>query len=133
MMDKRTIDIITTLLLGIVPFIVWLIALMQNIEIPLQYVAVLSLILAALSQYTSNQRVKEAEETVKKWIRYDYLTTILLTVWPWILFFQPQIMAQIPVAYGGIGTFIFLVLSQWAAEEREKQAQVVVPEAPTEA
>ena len=131
-MDKRTIDIITTLALGIVPFIVWLIALMQNINIPIQYVMVVSLVLAFLSQYTSNQRVKEAEETVKKWIRYDYLTTILLTAWPYVLFFQPQIMAQIPVAYAGIGTFIFMVLSQWAAEEREKQAQSI-PAVPTEA
>lgn len=121
-MDKRTIDILTTLLLGVIPLIVWLLALLQGVNIPAQYVSITSIILAALSQYTSNSRVQEATETVKKWVRLDYLTTILLTIWPWILYFQPQIMGQIPAAYAGAGSFIFMILSQYVAEKRAENA-----------
>lgn len=125
-MDKRTIDILTTLSLGGIPLIVWLLALLQGINIPIIYVGIISIILATLSQYTSNIRVREATETVKKWARLDYLTTILLTIWPWILYFQPQIMGQIPVAYAGIGSFIFMVLSQYVAEKRAEKADTTL-------
>lgn len=125
-MDKRTIDIITTLALGVIPLIVWLLAMIQGINIPVIYVGIVSILLAVLSQYTSNQRVRDATETVKKWVRLDYLTTILLTIWPWILYLQPQIMGQIPAAYAGIGSFIFMVLSQYVAEKRSEKADTVL-------
>lgn len=122
MLDKRQIDILTTLVLGAIPPIVWILALLQGLYIPPEYAVAMTIILAALSQYTSNQRVKEATETLKKWIYFDYLTTILLTIWPWILYLQPQIMGRIPIAYAGAGSFIFMVLSQYVAEKRAEKA-----------
>jgi uncharacterized membrane protein len=120
-MDKRTLDIITTAMLAAIPLIVYFWAAIEQI-LPPEYLVASNIILAAISQYTSNKRVVEAVETVKKWIYFDYLTTILLTVAPWILYFQPQIMGAVPVEYVGIVSFLLAVLSQWAADKRENKS-----------
>lgn len=122
MIDKRTLDVLTTLFLAVIPLLLYFWTAIESI-VPPAYLLISTLILAVISQYAANQRVTEAVETVKKWIYFDYLTTILLTVWPLVLAFQPQIMGAIPVAYAGVGSFILAVLSQWVADQREEKAE----------
>lgn len=124
-MDKRTLDVLTTLSLAVIPLLLYFWTAIEAI-IPPAYLVISTLILAVISQYAANQRVTEAVETVKKWIYFDYLTTILLTIWPLVLAFQPQIMGAIPVAYAGAGTFILAVISQWVADKREEKSETLL-------
>jgi membrane glycosyltransferase len=106
---KEFQDNATTLLLACVPLALLLISYFYA-YIPPEYIALVTIFLAFLSQYTSNQRVKDSVEIVKKWIRWDYITTILLAVWPLIVTFQPQILVYVPPALLGFVTVIFTII-----------------------
>lgn len=114
----------TTLLLACVPLTLLLISYFYA-YIPPAYIALVTIILAILSQYTSNQRVKDSVETVKKWIRWDYITTILLVVWPILVSVQPQLLVYVPPAFLGIVTALFAIISQYVADKREENSEQV--------
>ena len=115
---KKFYDIVTTLIFGLVPLTLLVISY-TLIYIPPEYIVLVTMITGIISQYASNQRVKDSVETVKKWIRFDYLTTILLAIWPILVAYQPQIMLQIPGQLIIPVTIIFTIISQWVAEKRE--------------
>jgi membrane glycosyltransferase len=120
---KEFVDIGTTLLLASVPLTLLLISYFYA-YIPPEYIALVTIVLAILSQYTSNQRVKDSVETVKKWIRWDYITTILLVVWPIIASIQPQLLVNVPPALLGLVTALFAITSQWVADKREENSEI---------
>ena len=122
---KEFVDIGTTLLLASMPLALLLISFFYA-YIPPEYIAMVTIILAILSQYTSNQRVKDSVETVKKWIRWDYITTILLVVWPIIASIQPQLLVNVPPALLGLVTALFAITSQWVADKREENSELEV-------
>ncbi|WJI09172.1 hypothetical protein FGU46_03230 [Methanobacterium sp. CWC-01] len=130
MLDKRQIDILTTVGLVVFGIIAYFLAAITGI-LPPEYATALVLIVGVISQLTSEARVREATETFKKWIYFDRLTTILLMAWPIVLIFQDTIMGAIPVAYVGAGSFIFAVISQYVADKREEKSEPVV-DAPTQ-
>jgi hypothetical protein len=78
--------------------------------------------MAFISQYASNQKLKIVLRLFKKWIRFDYLTTLLLAVWPIILAYQSQIIAFSPPALTVVVTGLFGFVSQWVAEKRNENA-----------
>ena len=121
MLDKRQLDILTTSALALFGIIAYFLADITGI-LPPTIATALVLVVGVISQLTSEQRVREATETLKKWIYFDRITTILLVAWPIVLLFQDQIMASIPLSYVGIGSFIFAVVSQWVAEKRAENA-----------
>lgn len=116
---KKLWDILTTVILASVPLALLLISYFIA-YIPPEYIALVTLVLAILSQQASNQRVKDSVEIVKKWIRWDYITTILLVVWPIIAAYQSQLMVQIPPALIIPVTIIFTIISQYVADKREE-------------
>ena len=122
---KRVWDILTTLIFAFVPLTLIVISYLV-VYIPPEYIALVALVTALLSQYTSNQRVKDSVETVKKWIRFDYLTTILVAVWPIIIAYQPQLMVQVPPVLIIPVTIIFAILSQFVADKRESNSTLPV-------
>lgn len=116
-MDKKIFDYSTTLFLVAIPFIL----LFKDYIIvytPPEYLILVTLFLAVLSQFAANQRVKDAIETVKTWIIVDYLTTILLAFGPIILTYQALILQQIPVEYVPIATILLGLLSQFVTNKR---------------
>lgn len=115
---KEFEDIGTTLLLACVPLAMILISYFYA-YIPAEYIVFVTLVLAILSQLASNKRTKDSVETVKKWMRWDYITTILLAVWPIVLTVQPQLLIYVPPAFLGIVTAIFTIISQYVANKRE--------------
>jgi len=121
LLDKRQLDILTTSALALFGIIAYFLADITGI-LPPTIATALVLVVGVISQLTSEQRVREATETLKKWIYFDRITTILLVAWPIVLLFQDQIMASIPLSYVGIGSFIFAVVSQWVAEKRAENA-----------
>ncbi len=121
MLDKRQLDILTTSALALFGIIAYFLADITGI-LPPTIATALVLVVGVISQLTSEQRVREATETLKKWIYFDRITTILLVAWPIVLLFQDQIMTSIPLSYVGIGSFIFAVVSQWVAEKRAENA-----------
>lgn len=121
---KEIQDIGTTILLACVPLVLILISYFYA-YIPAEYIVGVTIVLALLSQYTSNQRVKDSVETVKKWIRWDYITTILLIVWPILVSVQPQLLVYVPPALLGIVTALFAIISQYVADKREENSELV--------
>lgn len=120
---KEFVDIGTTLLLACVPLALLLISYFYA-HIPTEYIALVTLVLAILSQYASNQRVKDSVEIVKKWIRWDYITTILLALWPIVVSFQPQLLVYVPPALIGFVTALFALISQFVANKREENSDL---------
>jgi len=118
---KEFEDIGTTLLLACVPLAMILISYFYA-YIPAEYIVFVTLALAILSQLASNKRTKDSVETVKKWMRWDYITTILLAVWPIVLTVQPQLLIYVPPAFLGIVTAIFTIISQYVANKREENS-----------
>lgn len=112
-------DILTTLVLALVPLSLLLVSFFIA-YIPPEYIALVTLAIAIISQQASNQRVKDSVETVKKWIRWDYITTILLAVWPIVVAYQPQIMVYVPASLIIIMSGLFAFVSQWVANKREE-------------
>lgn len=116
-MDKKNFDYLTTLLLVAIPFIL----LFKDYIIvytPPEYLILVTLFLAMLSQFAANQRVKDAIETAKHWKIVDYLTTILFAFGPLILAYQALILKQVPVEYVPIATILFGLLSQFVTNKR---------------
>ncbi len=130
MLDKRQIDILTTVGLVIFGIVAYFLAAITGV-LPPAYATAIVLIVGVISQLTSEARVREATETFKKWIYFDRLTTILLIAWPIILLFQDTIMGALPVAYVGAGSFIFAVISQYVADKREEKSEPIT-ESPTQ-
>ncbi len=126
--DKRQIDILTTIGLVLFGIITYFLSAITG-ALPPEYAAALIIVVGIISQLTSEQRVREATETLKKWIYFDRITTILLVAWPIVLLFQDQIMTNIPLSYVGIGSFIFAVVSQWVAEKRAENADTSLMDA----
>ena len=124
-MELRTKDILTTLALAVFGLIAYYLAEITG-ALPPEYAVAFVLAFGVISQLTSEQRVREATETLKKWIYFDRITTLLLVAWPIVLIFQDQIMASIPLTYVGIGTFIFATISQYVAEKREEKADTTI-------
>ena len=116
---KKAFDILTTVVLALVPLSLLLVSFFI-VYIPPEYIALVTLGIAIISQQASNQRVKDSVETVKKWIRWDYITTILLAVWPIIVVYQPQIMVYVPTGLIIIVSGLFAFVSQWVADKREE-------------
>lgn len=121
-MNWKIRDVVTTLLLACVPLTLLLISYFYT-NIPAEYIALVTLVLAILSQYSSNKRVQESVETVKKWIRWDYITTFLLAAWPIIVAYQPQILLYISPSWVGFVSAIFAVISQCVADLREANTE----------
>ncbi|MBF4474549.1 hypothetical protein [Methanobacterium formicicum] len=119
---KGIYDIVTTLLLACVPTVLVLIYFFIA-YIPPAYIFLVTAILTILSQHASNQRVKDSVEIVKKWIRWDYITTILLAVWPIVVLYQPELMSYVPAFLVVFVTGIFTITSQWVANKREETSQ----------
>lgn len=116
--DMRMVfDVGTTILLALVPLTLILISYLVT-YIPPEYIILATVLTGILSQYASNRRVKDSVETVKKWIRFDYLTTILLMAWPVIVVLQPQLMVYIPPQLIVPVTIGFTILSQFVTEKR---------------
>lgn len=120
---KEFYDKATTVLLACVPLTLLLINYFYA-HIPAGYIAAVTIVLVILSQNASNRRVQDSVETVKKWIRWDYITSILLGVWPIVVAFQPQIMVYVPAVYIGIVTGIFAIVSQYVADKREENSTI---------
>nr|WP_319372472.1 hypothetical protein [uncultured Methanobacterium sp.] len=114
---KMVFDVGTTILLALVPLTLILISYLVT-YIPPEYIIIVTVLTGILSQYASNRRVKDSVETVKKWIRFDYLTTILLMAWPVIVVLQPQLMVYIPTQLIVPVTIGFTILSQFVTEKR---------------
>lgn len=114
---KMVFDVGTTILLAFVPLTLILISYLVT-YIPPEYIILVTVLTGILSQYASNRRVKDSVETVKKWIRFDYLTTILLMAWPVIVVLQPQLMVYIPAQLIVPVTIGFTILSQFVTEKR---------------
>lgn len=114
---KMVFDVGTTILLALVPLTLILISYLVT-YIPPEYIILVTVLTGILSQYASNRRVKNSVETVKKWIRFDYLTTILLMAWPVIVVLQPQLMVYIPAQLIVPVTICFTILSQFVTEKR---------------
>lgn len=110
-------DVGTTVLLALVPLSLIIISYLV-VYIPPEYIIIATILTGILSQYAANQRVKDSVETVKKWIRFDYLTTILLMAWPIIVVLQPQLMLYIPSQLIVPVTILFTILSQFVTEKR---------------
>lgn len=125
-MDKRQLDILTTVALMLFGLVLYFWTAIQEI-LPPEYLVAGTLAIGVISQLTSEQRVREATETVKRWIYFDRLTTILLVAWPIVLLFQDNILGAIPVAYVGAGSFILATVSQWVAEKRAEKADTPTP------
>ncbi len=119
---KGIYDVVTTLLLACVPTVLVLIYFFIA-YIPPAYIFLVTAILTILSQHASNQRVKDSVEIVKKWIRWDYITTILLAVWPIVVLYRPQLMSYVPAFLVVFVTGIFTITSQWVANKREETSQ----------
>ena len=97
MVDKRTLDYITTILLLSIPFILFLQQYIMQ-YIPAGLIVIGTLFFAALSQYMSNGRVAQAIEEVKRWKYVQYLITIGMVVLPLAITYQAQILQQLPSA-----------------------------------
>lgn len=116
---KEAYDILTTVVLALVPLSLLMVSFFI-VYIPPEYIALVTLAIAIISQQASNQRVKDSVEIVKKWIRWDYITTILLAVWPIVVAYQPQIMVYVPTSLIIIVAGLFAFVSQWVADKREE-------------
>jgi len=114
---KVVFDVGTTVLLALVPLSLIIISYLV-VYIPPEYIIIATILTGILSQYAANQRVKDSVETVQKWIRFDYLTTILLMAWPIIVVLQPQLMLYIPSQLIVPVTILFTILSQFVTEKR---------------
>lgn len=114
---KVVFDVGTTVLLALVPLSLIVISYLV-VYIPPEYIIIATILTGILSQYAANQRVKDSVESVKKWIRFDYLTTILLMAWPVIVVLQPQLMLYIPSQLIVPVTILFTILSQFVTEKR---------------
>ena len=125
-MELRTKDILTTLALAVFGLIAYYLAEITG-ALPPEYAVAFVLAFGVISQLTSEQRVREATETVKRWIYFDRITTLLLVAWPIVLLFQDNILGAIPVAYVGAGSFILATVSQWVAEKRAEKADTPTP------
>lgn len=124
MLNKRSWDIITTVLLALIPLILYFQEVI-GLYVPAAYIVVVNLVLAALSQYAANRRVKDAVETVKRWEIFDYLTTILLLVAPLILALQSVILQHTPDIYLPVVSLILAGLSQFVTDKRVKKSEPV--------
>ncbi|KAF5046212.1 hypothetical protein DSECCO2_473120 [anaerobic digester metagenome] len=123
-MDWKEIqDIGTTLLLACVPLVLLLISFFYA-YIPAEYIVAVTIALAILSQLASNKRTKDSVETVKKWIRWDYITTVLLMVWPIIVALEPQLMIYVSPTMIGFVTALFALISQYVADKREENSTI---------
>lgn len=120
---KEIQDIGTTLLLACVPLALLLISYFYA-YIPPAYIVLVTLVLAILSQLASNKRTKDSVELVKKWIRWDYITTILLAVWPIVVALQPQLMIYVSPTMIGFITALFAIVSQYVAGKREENSEI---------
>jgi len=124
-MDKRQLDILTTVALMLFGLVLYFWTAIQEI-LPPEYLVAGTLAIGIVSQLTSNARVKEATEVVKKWIYFDYITSFLLVAWPIVLLFQDNILGAIPVAYVGAGSFILATISQWVADKRAEKSETLL-------
>lgn len=123
-MDIVLKDRLTTVGYALIPLLLLVISY-TLVYIPPEYIVVVTIIVGALSQYATNQRVKDSVEIVKKWVRFDYLTTILVGIWPVIGALQPQILSNTPALLLIPVTILFAILSQFVAEKRAANSELI--------
>lgn len=115
--SSKLLDGLTTILLAI-PSIILIFGGPIQKYAPPEYLAVLMIFLAVISQLAANERSKLAVDTIKKWKYFDHLTTFFLAFYPFIVGYQDQLLAQLPPGWQVLGLVFFAGLSQWAANKR---------------
>ena len=120
-MNSKFFDYITTGLLFLIPVILFFQDLIIQYT-PSAALLIVTIILAFLSQYAANQRVKDAVEAVIHWKVMDYLTTILFAFGPVLLAYQTPVMQQIPPVYIPLTALLFGALSQFITNVRVRAA-----------
>lgn len=122
--NTKLLDGLTTVLLALPAIILIFSGAIQKYAPP-EYVAILMIFLAVISQLAAGERSKFAVDTIKKWKYFDYLTTIFLAAYPAVLVYQDQILAQVPVEYKIIVLIILAGLSQAASNLRVNKAEPI--------
>ena len=122
--STKLLDGLTTILLAI-PSIILIFGGPIQEYAPPEYLAVFMLLIAVISQLAANERSKLAVDTIKKWKYFDYLTTLFLAVYPFIVGYQDQLLAQLPPGWQVLGLVFFAGLSQWAANKRIQTADPI--------
>lgn len=118
---QRFYDYVTTFLLALVPIILIFQSYITQV-VPASVLIVATLILAILSQYAGNRRVKDAVETVKTWKWVHYGLTILMALLPIITTYQVDILGAIPSGLVVPATLLLGFATQYASGERVEQA-----------
>jgi len=122
--SSKLLDGLTTILLAL-PSVILIFGCPIEEYAPPEYLAVLMLFLAVISQLAANERSKFALDTIKKWKYFDYLTTFFLAVYPFIAGYEDQLLAQLPPGWKVLGLVFFAGLSQWAANKRIQNAEPI--------
>ncbi len=125
MVTFRNIDYLTTILLALIPVILYLKDTII-LYVPPAYLILAVLIFAVLSQLAAEQRVKDAVEEVQRWKIFDWLSTILLAFGPILLAYESLIEQQLPPAIVPIAVGVFGLISQYITNKRV-QASTPIP------
>jgi hypothetical protein len=97
---------------------------------PPSVIVIVTLALAALSQYAGNSRVKDAVEEVKKWKWVHYGLTILMALVPILMTYQSSILDVVPTSLVVPATLLLAFLSQFVSGIRSNNAVIVNEEPP---
>lgn len=122
--NTNLLDGLTTVLLA-APAVILIFKGSIEAYAPPEYLAIIMLFLAVVSQLAAGERSRFAVDKIKKWKYFDYLTTIFLAIYPFLIGYQDQLLNQLPPSWKIVGLVFFAGLSQYAANKRVQKAEPV--------
>ena len=125
MLDKRTVDYITTFLFIIIAIIAFYSAQILQ-STPAAVIGIVTIIMGIISQLVSNNRVifDQKIEEFKTWKWVQYTLTFIVIIAPILQIYQPQILAWLPPGIAIFAAPAIALILQFASGKREQNTIV---------